>query len=350
MDKNRLYWVLQISGWSTYAALQVSVRYVYASLGFEQTLFLISEALLSLLLTHCFRLIVKKFYWAKKVPMKKTVPMVLGSSLVLGLSLYFSRLLVSIPLGLFDSASGFATSNIIGLSLVFSLIFFIWLLLYFSYHYFAHYHGSLKNEATMKDIALNNLKSQLNPHFIFNGLNSIRALVDDDPEKAKQAITQLSGILRTSLKTDEKKLISLDEELKTVQDYLALEKIRYEDRLIVEFDVHGDTLNALVPPLLIQTLVENGIKHGISMRKNGGLLSVRTKTEKNTLIIYIRNSGSYMPDGDKKEKSGNGLRNSKKRLQLIYGNRASLEIANEKEGVVLATLRLPKEDSKAVLL
>ena len=116
----------------------------------------------------------------------------------------------------------------------------------------------------MIEIELNNLKSQLNPHFIFNALNSIRALVDENPSKSKQAINQLSNILRNSLASDKKGLTKFEDELKIVKDYLGLESIRFEERLKTEFDIHPDSQKFLVPPLMIQTLVENGIKHGIS--------------------------------------------------------------------------------------
>src|SRR5690606_5122792 len=137
--------------------------------------------------------------------------------------------------------------------------FFLWFVLYFSYHYFDQYNKSLKYEASMVQIELNNLKSQLNPHFIFNALNSIRALVDENPEKSKQAINQLSNILRNSLATDKKRLTKFGDELKIVRDYLGLENIRFEERLKTRFDIDPQSHRFNVPPLMIQTLVENGI-------------------------------------------------------------------------------------------
>ena len=128
----------------------------------------------------------------------------------------------------------------------------------------------------MIEIELNNLKSQLNPHFIFNALNSIRALVDENPSKSKQAINQLSNILRNSLASDKKGLTKFEDEIKIVKDYLGLESIRFEERLKTEFEIHPESQKFLVPPLMIQTLVENGIKHGISKLTPGGVIQLKT--------------------------------------------------------------------------
>ena len=135
----------------------------------------------------------------------------------------------------------------------------------------------------MIEIELNNLKSQLNPHFIFNALNSIRALVDENPSKSKQAINQLSNILRNSLASDKKGLTKFEDELKIVKDYLGLESIRFEERLKTEFEIHPDSQKFLVPPLMIQTLVENGIKHGISKLTPGGVIQLKTFVDNNHL-------------------------------------------------------------------
>ena len=135
----------------------------------------------------------------------------------------------------------------------------------------------------MIEIELNNLKSQLNPHFIFNALNSIRALVDENPLKSKQAINQLSNILRNSLASDKKGLTKFEDELKIVKDYLGLESIRFEERLKTEFDIHPESQKFLVPPLMIQTLVENGIKHGISKLTPGGVIQLKTFVDEQSL-------------------------------------------------------------------
>ncbi|HCW08134.1 MAG TPA: histidine kinase, partial [Cytophagales bacterium] len=168
--------------------------------------------------------------------MSKLIQRVIASVFIMGLLMYFLRIPVAFSLGFFKSTTAFDPWRVLGLSLIYSIIFFLWSVFYFTYNYFERYNKSLKLEATVKDIELNNLKAQLNPHFIFNAMNSIRALVDENPLKSKLAITQLSNILRNSLATGTKGLTKFEDELKIVKDYLSLESIRFEERLKIEYD------------------------------------------------------------------------------------------------------------------
>ena len=220
-------------------------------------------------------------------------------------------------------------------------MYLLWSLLYFAYHYFEQYNKSLKYETVLRDTELSQLRSQLNPHFIFNALNSIRALVDENPKKSKKAISQLSSIIRNSLLTDKSKLVRLEEEIQTVRDYLGLESIRFEERLKTSVDMNEYTRYFQIPPMMIQTLVENGIKHGISKQKKGGFIDVKTFLESDFLLIQIRNSGVYLDEAQTDQKYG--LSNTRKRLALIYGEKAEFKIENEEENVVLMQITLPRE-------
>jgi LytS/YehU family sensor histidine kinase len=191
----------------------------------------------------------------------------------------------------------------------------------------------------MIEIELNNLKSQLNPHFIFNALNSIRALVDENPSKSKQAINQLSNILRNSLTSDKKGLTNFEDEFKTVQDYLGLESIRFEERLKIDFEIDPKSQNFLVPSLMIQTLVENGIKHGISRLTSGGIIQLKALVDHDHLKIQIRNSGHFH---ESKKPKGLGIKNTIQRLKLIYGDEASFRIVNESNNFVLTEIVVPQ--------
>jgi LytS/YehU family sensor histidine kinase len=134
-------------------------------------------------------------------------------------------------------------------------------------------------------------------------------------------------------------LIPFTEELKTVMDYLALESIRYEERLITKFDIDRHSGKFMIPPLMLQTLVENGIKHGISNLKDGGQISITTEVKRKQLHLKIRNSGQLA--GNINEEEGFGLANTKKRLKLIYGETAAFEIRNEDKNTVLTKIVLP---------
>src|SRR5258706_5513375 len=195
-----MYWGLQIGGWTFYAILQSAVRIFLASdLGSSNTnriIFFFYEALLCLLVTHVYRTLINKWRWLNLGMVTLTLRMVI-SVCVMGVILYFLRIPVSIPLGI-NAIHVFDGLHILEGSVTYAFIFFLWSAFYFIYNYLERYNKSLKLEATVKEIELNNLKAQLNPHFIFNAINSIRALVDENPGKSKQAITQLSNILRNS--------------------------------------------------------------------------------------------------------------------------------------------------------
>ena len=342
VNKPRLYWTLQIGGWTLYAVIQI-VFSVFASddqgVSTQRVIFLTYEAFFCLLLTHIFRNAINRWRWLE-AGMRVLIPRVIVSVFVLGLIFYFLRLPISVPLGLFSTKVAFNIINIIGLSFIYALIFFLWCVLYFSYNYFERYNTSLKLEASIREIELNNLKSQLNPHFIFNALNSIRALVDENPGKSKEAINQLSNILRNSLTTGKRGLTKFDDELKIVKDYLGLESIRFEERLKTEFEIDPESREFLVPPLMIQTLVENGIKHGISKLTAGGIIQMKTAVRNDRLTIQIRNSGHYN-NGARRNSGGLGMENTKQRLKLIYGNKASFRIMSENDTFVLTEIEIP---------
>ena len=310
---------------------------IYAS---GRIFFFLYEAFLCLLVTHFFRNFFGPAKWLNQ-PISQLLLRVLPTVFIMGLIVYFLRLPVSFFLDRFVPAVAFNPATIWGLSSVYAVIFFLWCVLYFTFHYVDQYNKSLKYEASMVQIELNNLKSQLNPHFIFNALNSIRALVDENPVKSKQAINQLSNILRRSLASDKKGLTKFDEELKIVKDYLGLESIRFEERLKTEFDIHPDSHDFYVPPLMMQTIVENGIKHGISKLTAGGVIHLKTTVENDRLRIHIRNTGHL--NGQLKESEGLGIKNTIQRLKLIYGDSASFRIVNENNNFVLTEIVIPQQ-------
>jgi two-component system, LytTR family, sensor kinase len=345
VNKHRIYVAIQIGGWSVYGLVQIVASYsASGSITPRRVVFLVVEAMLCLLLTHGFRNLLIRWKWLN-LPLHKLIPSVSLAILAMALTMYFLRIPVNLALGrLFNPRTAFDIQQIAGQSSFYVIIFFLWSVFYFTYYFFDRYNKSLKYEATMIEIELNNLKSQLNPHFIFNALNSIRALVDENPSKSKQAINQLSNILRNSLASDKKGLTKFEDELKIVKDYLGLESIRFEERLKTEFDIHPESHKFLVPPLMIQTLVENGIKHGISKLTPGGTIKLSTEVNNDHLKIQIRNSG-HLVNGARRGKGGLGLKNTVQRLKLIYGDDASFKIVNESDSIVLTELVIPQNRS-----
>jgi sensor histidine kinase YesM len=151
----------------------------------------------------------------------------------------------------------------------FFVYFFIWNLIYFTYHYVSKSRkqqlDTLQLEALVKELELKTIKAHINPHFIFNALNSIRALIDEEPSRARRAVTELSNILRSSLKAEKGETVTFEEELKIVRDYLALESMRFEERLQVAYDIDEDTLEFPVPPMMLQTLVASASRYGAAL-------------------------------------------------------------------------------------
>lgn len=342
-NKRRLYWILQLSTWTVYALLQI----IFFNMQSQQTIsspriiFFVAEAVICLSATHFFRQVLNRWKWLS-LPVPAMIPRVVSSVVVLGIGIYFLRIPVAYWLNIAGVRSqAFQLEQIFGYAAFYIFLLFLWSVFYFTYHYVERYNKSLKYEASMIESELNNLKAQLNPHFIFNALNSIRALVDENPEKSKLAINQLSNILRNSLTFDKKGLTKFGDELKIVRDYLGLESIRFEERLKTEFDIHPDSYNYFVPPFMVQTLVENGVKHGVSKLKAGGLIQLRTSVESNRLKIQIRNSG-HLLNGARRSTSGVGLQNTVHRLRLLYGDGASFRIVNEMNNFVLTEVIIPQ--------
>jgi len=199
-------------------------------------------------------------------------------------------------------------------------------------------------QAQLSDAKLLALKSQLQPHFLFNTLHSISSLMLSDVQSADTMIARLSDLLRMSLEDEGQHLISLKRELDFTQAYLDIEKIRFGDRLVVVFDVPPEVLDSLVPHFLLQPLVENSIKHGISKRSHAGEIEVRAEKLRDDLILKVRDNGSgrpaVVPSGGALD-SGIGLRGTRERLRTLYGSDQRLDINFLPDGAVEVTISLP---------
>lgn len=218
----------------------------------------------------------------------------------------------------------------------FSGVFCLWNVIYFGFHYFQNYRraeiNSLRYLAASRESELNHLKAQLNPHFIFNCMNSIRALIDENPANAKVAITRLSNLLRSTLILDKDREIPVEKELQLVRDYLDLEKIRYEERLNFNIEISEEALIQLLPPFLIQSQVENAIKHGISRLPGPGEIQISVTTGSGELQISVSNTGHLI---SQTPLTGVGFKNSIQRIELLYGKNAGITIRETEEWVIV---------------
>jgi len=166
--------------------------------------------------------------------------------------------------------------------------------------------------------------------------------VDENPERARRAVTELSNILRSSMQVEKAETINFEKELNIVKDYLALESMRFEDRLKVIYEIDEDTLDQLVPPMMLQTLVENAIKHGISKQLNGGVVKIISDFKNNNHELIVQNTG-YLNGALSGRHEGFGLSSTEDRLHLLYGEKANFEIRQATPTLVEAKLSIPVE-------
>ena len=217
----------------------------------------------------------------------------------------------------------------------------LWLLIYMVWHYLIRNQKDLVDrlslEKTVKELELQTIKSHINPHFIFNSLNSIRALVEENPSRARTAITELSNILRSSLQVEKMETVTLQKEMNIVKDYLALEQMRFEERLKVILEIDEDTLDQPVPPMMLQTLAENAIKHGISKQINGGVVKIVSRFNNNNFELIVQNTGNLEEDTPE----GFGLKSTRDRLKILFGRNAAFTIKEIEANMVEAKIQMP---------
>jgi len=223
----------------------------------------------------------------------------------------------------------------------FATIFLIWIFIIAAlklFHYINQVKiNQIKLESNLRESQLNTLKGQINPHFMFNSLNNIRGLILEDATRARDIITRLSEMLRYSLTKNDVNTISIKEELQTVDNYIEISKIQFEERLQFTINVNPQTLNIAIPPMIIQMLVENAVKHGIGNLKQGGEIKLVVDKTESQLFITVANSGTLtMGEGSTKL----GLENIKQRLSLLYGDKAHFTLS-EIDTFVEAKITIP---------
>jgi two-component system LytT family sensor kinase len=202
-------------------------------------------------------------------------------------------------------------------------------------------------EAQLAQAQLNALKMQLHPHFLFNTLNSISALLHGDVEAADRMVARLGDFLRLTLENSESQEVTLDQELEFLRCYLDIELTRFQDRLRIEFDILPETRDALTPNLILQPLVENAIRHGIAHRIEPGVVEIRSDRHGSKLRIEVRDDGpgfasnNGSPSYAGRFREGIGLANTRARLERLYGSGYVLQLSNGAQGGAIVTLEIP---------
>lgn len=354
---NRLYVLSQCVGWVGFTIIGIGMGLFYKGVSMGNVWIWIGSNSIGLLLTHLYRMWIHRFNW-KQLSWQTLLPRVAVA--VVLLSVLWA--LLDRPLYL-SSAEEYmqekVTETVVFVSSVFNglWILLLWSLLYFGYNMANRYRHSelarVKLQAIVKEAELEALKSQINPHFIFNALNSMRALIDEDPARARQSVTQLANLLRYSLQSGKLETVPFSEELRIVNDYLALEQVRHEERLRVKLDIDPGALALPIPPMILQTLVENAVKYGISTRTEGGEIAIIARSDQQGLVLQVSNPGELAAESDMQsdpvasDSTGLGLRNAALRLRLLFGDGASLVLKVGEPGSVVAEVLIPRNLMKS---
>ena len=339
------YWKCQLTGWSivsVYWAYTVYTRDNYGA--FYTFLNYILDISIGIFLTHFYRRFALNKKW-NELPLKKLLYKVVPSIILLAILyvlinnvkwyLYWIAI-AGEERDLWKALFYWNPILLTGLRLM-----SIWILAYHLYHYYQKEVVTAKENAQLSLIAkqaqLDNLSAQLNPHFLFNSLNSIKSLVIENPNVARRAIDLLSDLLRSSLYEKDKGLITIKNELALVYDYIELEKMRFEERLQLKTNIDNDLINYKIPTLSIQLLVENAIKHGIDLKVGGGVVFLKINKQDNNIYITVDNPGVI----NQHKSVGLGLINLKKRLEIQYKGHASFSLTAKENELVCAEIIIP---------
>ncbi|HIP32529.1 MAG TPA: hypothetical protein EYG86_07200 [Crocinitomicaceae bacterium] len=336
MDTKKFYWPAQFLGWIAYCGLVILSVYTnnpgrVTSTFMLNILIVIVTGVFS---THIQRLVFVKLGWLE-LRLQKLLPRLIFSSLLTAIFISMIDMLSDVLTNIGGGEpNSFTMSDIVVNVFSAMILVLFWNAIYFTFHFFQQSRkqevSNLELKASNRESELKNLRSQLNPHFLFNSLNSIRALIDIEPSKAKISITTLSNLLRQSLELGKEHLVPLERELQLAKNYLELEKVRFEERLKVEWELTPGLETFQVPPFTLQMMVENAIKHGISNLKDGGEVRVSAEEDENYVYIQVTNSGTLKKVVD----LGVGIQNIKKRLLLQYGDKAEFTLREENTMVI----------------
>lgn len=340
----RAYVIGQCLGWGAYGLLGMgmSVAFGYGSAAMHATT--LSGGLIGALVTHAWREVILRrgllgLRFGRLLPW--LVAGVVACAVAAELLVWAVGLFVTGAYTLASSTPGvmFATTS----NWLFTLL--LWTAVYVGAQWFARWRDSeiqrLRLEVLARDAQLEALHAQLQPHFLFNAMNVLRALIAEDPARARDLVTELSELMRYALQAGRRERVALDEELAVVESYLRVESARFAERLAWRIEADDAARRALLPPMLLQALVENAVKHGIAARERGGKVNVEARRERGTLWLRVTNPGRLGTPGDTRI----GLANARERLRLIHGERATLTLSEAGDEVV-AEVTLPAEEAR----
>ncbi len=342
LTKSQTYWLLQILGWSSIIFIE-TINYTFFIVGefkweYFQQFVLISAV--GLLTSHFYKVwFIKEEVFGKSLSRIwfRAFVDVMIISLIMTVLLFFPILIQELD----NFRNGEFWIGFFGQIMNLGRYVVVWIIIYYLYHILKKNAEITEQKLLFENVAksaeLELLKNQLNPHFLFNALNSIKALVLIDQDKARDAIIKLSELLRFTLNYEKSPLIALNEEINEVVKYLELEQIRFGKRLDVHISLQEETLEVKVPPAMVLTLAENAIKHGITQLEEGGEIWIESRIRGKNLLIEVINSGQLK----KTFYLGIGLNNLQKRLQSLFSDKASFILDSISDTKVIAKITYP---------
>lgn len=265
----------------------------------------------------------------------------IAATIIVFIWMYFGMVVIKLinPLAEFRMQQGMVYRILGGY-----MMYTVYVAFFYAINYYQGFKEKLRNEgkliALVKEAELHALKSQINPHFLFNSLNSISSLTMTDPSKAQEMVINLSQLMRYSLKYDQREKVTLEQELENNKLYLNIEKVRFGQKLNPLFDVDKKCLKASIPNMILQPLYENAIKYGVYEATEPVDVITICKCNNDVLEITLKNT--YDPDVLKKKGEGIGLRNIRDRLEIIYGNPLLLKMQDNKKEFTV-TLTIPQK-------
>jgi hypothetical protein len=306
-------------------------------------------------ITLAIRLLYRRL-WDERVSLLILLSVSLGSSLIgSGLWLFlFEGIKWPLESAPFSGAFGASSLWYFARPLVSNTIVLLaWSALYFGIKYHRDFllqqERTLQAETLTREAQIQMLRYQLNPHFLFNTLNTLLSLIGTDDRRAKQFVHELAGLMRYALLDTNAQTVSLRKEIEMVRSFLSIQKLRYEDDLLVGFDIDPATEPMQIPPFLVHSLVENAVKHGRATGPSPLHVRLQTTKENDTLRINVANTGRLSPSSSLQEgRSGVGLKNTRERLQRLYPDRHRFTL-REHDGWVLAEVVVQRSGRGAVL-
>lgn len=350
--RGKQFWIFQLLGWSVWVLMLVlrDLIFVPVEYIFPRALVSTLSALAAMVITAGLRLLYR-LVWERGFVVRFLVGWF--GSLAAALILQpFQNYIALLPFGeLISLGDANAEDLLEGLYRNSFPLMLLWSGLYFIIKYYqlfqAEKEKSLRSEALAHEAQLLMLRYQLNPHFLFNTLNAISTLVlSEANEKANEMLTKLSKFLRYSLDHSPLDKVSLAHELETSKLYLDIEKVRFAERLRLEFDIEKRAEQAMVPTMILQPLIENSIKHAISKSESGGTISIVARVERGRLRLEVSDDGPGLPESEEQSDmlsltQGVGVSNIRNRLQQIYGDEHTLSFYNAKSGGLTVAVEIP---------